>query len=130
MTKSKEEIEYKGQFPSKNCECHFQKPYGFVPEAGCLEHDTKQFLDFVDQAEQKGRQKAIKEIVELGNNIGNSGGRIRWADLSFKIKLLKHYKKEAKIHYECNHIGKCKHCDKRRTDTHIPEKCALCNYEN
>lgn len=41
--------EEKGQFPSKNCECHLQKPYGFVPEADCKEHDTKQFFDFLNK---------------------------------------------------------------------------------
>ena len=41
--------EYVGQFPSQNCHCHIQKPHGFVPEAGCPEHDTEQFVQFLKQ---------------------------------------------------------------------------------
>lgn len=59
------EKEYKGQFPSKNCECHFQEPYGFVPEAGCLEHDTKQFSDFISKLIQKAREEGIKEGIKI-----------------------------------------------------------------
>lgn len=44
--------EYKGQFPSKNCECHLQEPYGFVPEADCPEHDTVQFSEFLEAYEE------------------------------------------------------------------------------
>ena len=47
MKKEEIEKEHKGQFPSKNCECHIQEPYGFVPEADCPEHDTKQFFNFL-----------------------------------------------------------------------------------
>jgi len=56
--------EYKGQFPSKNCECHIQEVYGFVPEADCPEHDTKQFLDFLDEIKRIQRQEIIEEIKE------------------------------------------------------------------
>lgn len=54
--------ESKGQFPSAKCECHYQEPYGFVPEADCVEHDNEQFLSFVAEAEKRGRDMAIKEI--------------------------------------------------------------------
>ncbi len=55
---------YKGQFPSKNCECHFQEPYGFVPEADCPEHDTKQFIDFLNLLKQKWVEETKKIINE------------------------------------------------------------------
>ncbi len=58
MKKEKKiEKEYKGQFPSKNCECHIQEPYGFVPEADCPEHDTKQFFDFLNQIRHQERER-------------------------------------------------------------------------
>ncbi len=41
--------EQKGEFPSKNCECHIHETYGFVPEADCPEHDTKQFTEFLEK---------------------------------------------------------------------------------
>ena len=50
-----------GQFPSNNCECHYQEPYGFVPEADCPEHDTKKFMKFVAKAYAKGYEQAIKD---------------------------------------------------------------------
>jgi len=28
--------------------------------------------------------------------------------------------------YECDGAGKCVHCDKKKTETHNPETCALC----
>ena len=59
--KEKIERESKGQFPSKNCECHFQEPYGFVPEADCPEHDTKQFTDFLNLL----KQKLAEEIIDV-----------------------------------------------------------------
>lgn len=30
--------------------------------------------------------------------------------------------------YECNGPGKCRHCDRSKTDEHDPEICALCHY--
>jgi len=56
------ELEKKGQFPSKNCECHWQEPYGFVPEADCPEHDTKQFSDFLDTM----RDETLGEVEKTG----------------------------------------------------------------
>ena len=50
------EYEQPGQFPSKDCECHFQEPYGFVPEAGCPTHDDNQFLEFMRFAERRAKQ--------------------------------------------------------------------------
>ena len=61
----KKEKEYKGQFPSKNCECHIQKPYGFVPELDCKEHDTKQFFDFIDLIRQEEREKLLERIEKV-----------------------------------------------------------------
>lgn len=29
--------------------------------------------------------------------------------------------------WECDGSFKCKHCDKEKTETHDPEKCALCS---
>ena len=49
------EKEYKGQFLSKNCECHIQEPYGFVAEADCKEHDTAQFTYFLNAFARRER---------------------------------------------------------------------------
>jgi hypothetical protein len=49
------EYEYEGQFPSKNCGCHIQEPYGFVPEADCKEHDTTQFIKFLNAFSRRER---------------------------------------------------------------------------
>jgi hypothetical protein len=63
------EKEYSGQYPSINCECHFQEPYGFVPEADCPEHDTKQFKQFLIHAIEQEREKWDKDHVILNNAI-------------------------------------------------------------
>ncbi|GEM_PF-4169153 len=40
-------------FISKDCECHFTIPYGFVPEADCKKHDNKSFVETMgSKAEQ------------------------------------------------------------------------------
>ena len=28
--------------------------------------------------------------------------------------------------YQCEHKGKCRHCDRRETENHIPAICCLC----
>ena len=53
--------EHKGQFPSKNCECHIQKPYGFVPEADCKEHDTVQFGEFLAEIKRRYLSDIVPE---------------------------------------------------------------------
>ena len=58
------ESELKGQFPSKNCECHMQEPYGFVPEADCAEHDTRQFQDFLEVNDNKLLKEEVKLLKE------------------------------------------------------------------
>jgi len=30
--------------------------------------------------------------------------------------------------YNCDGEGKCIHCDRRRTEDHDPDKCALCRF--
>jgi len=50
-----------GQFPSPRCECHWAEPYGFVPEAGCPDHDTAQFQEFVHYIFAKGTQGALAD---------------------------------------------------------------------
>lgn len=35
-------------FPGKHCGCHWNIEYGFVPEMDCPEHDTKEFLEFLE----------------------------------------------------------------------------------
>ena len=57
------EQEKKGQFPSKNCECHYQEPYGFVPEVDCPEHDTKQFMDFMEKTTNLGKKAKEEEVI-------------------------------------------------------------------
>lgn len=47
--KTKTKVEQKGEYPSPNCHCHIHDVYGFVPEADCPEHDTNQFIDFVNK---------------------------------------------------------------------------------
>ena len=61
----KMEKEYTGQFPSKNCECHIQESYGFVPEADCKEHDTQQFSDFLKAMRQAITTELIKKLEEV-----------------------------------------------------------------
>lgn len=71
MVKPTKQIEKEkaGQFPSKNCECHWQKPYGFVPEADCLEHDTKQFIDFlntqISEAKKQGSKRSLNKVQDI-----------------------------------------------------------------
>lgn len=75
------EREYKGQFPSKNCECHIQEPYGFVPEADCPEHDTKQFSDFLkellSQSKKEGRIEVINGFMHDFTN-DHDKENVRW----------------------------------------------------
>lgn len=63
------EKELKGQFPSKNCDCHFQEPFGFVPAADCPEHDTIQFMDFMELITSKATKRQgdiiLKEIEKI-----------------------------------------------------------------
>jgi hypothetical protein len=44
-----------GQFVSAKCERHFQEPYGFVAEADCQHHDTREFLEFMAFAERRAK---------------------------------------------------------------------------
>jgi len=53
------EREKEGQFPSPCCHCHWQEPYGFVPEDGCRHHDTAQFQEFVRATYSKGVHAGI-----------------------------------------------------------------------
>jgi len=48
--------EQTGQFVSKNCECHVQEPYGFVPEADCSQHDIREFGEFVRFIERRAKK--------------------------------------------------------------------------
>jgi len=54
--------EQDGQFPSKNCECHIDDTYGFVPECDCEEHDTKQFSDFISKIKANQHKEIVEEI--------------------------------------------------------------------
>lgn len=51
-------------FPFKGCDCHFTEPYGFVPEAGCPEHDTMQFALLVKINEHLSAMNH-KELTDL-----------------------------------------------------------------
>ena len=54
----------KGKF--MDCACGFAEPYGYVPEAGCPIHDTKEFLEDIERLEaftiQKERRRILDEI--------------------------------------------------------------------
>lgn len=68
--------EYSGQFPSANCECHFQTPYGFVPEMDCKEHDTQQFRDFMREVKKQEHDKCTVGCPRYtsGHSISVDGG--------------------------------------------------------
>lgn len=42
-------------FPADSCHCHWHCNYGFVPEAGCEQHDTAQFIAFMDKVMRQQR---------------------------------------------------------------------------
>ncbi len=48
-------------FPSAHCNCSWIEPYGFVPEAECPQHDTKQFIAFVSFV----AKRADKEVIPM-----------------------------------------------------------------
>jgi len=47
MKVDKVKIDSEG-FISDGCHCHFVKPYGFVPEADCKNHDNINFVEYMN----------------------------------------------------------------------------------
>ena len=67
---------------------------------------------------KSGGKKIEKQIEKIKRDAENKYGK----GLTF------HFCMSEDMHpYECDGIGKCIHCDRRRTATHIPENCALCD---